>query len=244
MKILIIAGGLATRMGSLAENIPKCLIDINGTPLIEHQLKFFKKNGYKDIIFCVAHLAGKVRKYFGDGGRLGMNISYTEETENLMGTAGSAYLARSKIDDDFIVYYGDNLTSMNIEKFVSFHREKNGIATICIRPLPEGYKSSSIISLDSESKVKAFIEKPGQDTIDKFSKDKLYINSGIYAFNIKIFEYIPKGKKFDFAHDLFPLLIKDKQMYGYPTEEFFFEVGRPEKYEKLLRELKGKKEFL
>jgi len=247
VKIIIVAGGLATRMKPITEEIPKCLIDINGKPLIQHQIEFFRDHGYKEIIFCVAHLAEKVKDYFKDGSKFGVKISYVQETKDLMGTAGSVKLAESLIGDDkeFIVYYGDNLTNMDIDKFLSFHKDKKGIATICMRICPEGYKSSSIITLDKDSKVKIFLEKPSEDEFLKHKDEKMYINSGIYAFNKKIFSIIPFDTKYDFAKQVFPAIIDRKLgMFGYVTAEFFREIGRIEKYEQFLKEVKGKSKIL
>ena len=243
VQIVIVAGGLATRMKPLTEEIPKCLIDIHGMPLIEHQLRFFKKNGYKNIIFCIAHLAEKVKEHFKDGSPLGLNILYAQESGELRGTAGSVRLAERLIgdDEDFIVYYGDNLTSMDFDSFLRFHREKGGIATICLRPLPEGYKSSSVIILDSNGKIRVFLEKPPLEEIEKYEGEIKYINSGIYAFKKEVFGLIPKDEKYDFAKHLFPKLMRlGRGIYGYPTEEFFREIGRVEKYEQFIEEFKGK----
>jgi len=246
-KIIIVAGGLATRMTPITEQIPKCLIDIQGTPLIEHQLKFFKKHGYTEIIFCVAHLADKVKEYFKDGKKLGLSIQYIQEKNELMGTAGSVKLAEKMIpkNDDFIVFYGDNLTSMDFGKFLNFHREKKALATICMRPLPSGYKSSSIITLATDHKIRVFLEKPSPDDLEKYSGEQRYINNGIYAFKKEVFKYIPPATKFDFAQELFPTLVENNVgIYGYPTEEFFREIGRIEKYAKILEEFKGRDAIL
>jgi mannose-1-phosphate guanylyltransferase/phosphomannomutase len=246
-KIIIVAGGLATRMRPITEDIPKCLIDINGTPLIEHQLMFFKKKGYTDIIFCVAHLAEKVKAYFGDGGRFGLHVEYVQETEELMGTAGSVKLAEGLIPDgeDFIVYYGDNLTRMDMDWFLAFHREKSGVGTICMRPLPIGYKSSSVITLDKGKRIAVFLEKPPIEEIEKYEDKERYINSGIYAFKRDVFRFIPENVKFDFAKQLFPRLMQETSgLFGYATTEFFREIGRVEKYERFLEEFRGKKVIL
>src|SRR5512137_1803905 len=98
-KIVIVAGGLATRMLPITEEIPKCMVDINGKPLIQHQLEFFKSKGYTEFIFCVAHLAEKVKEYFGDGSALGVKIQYVQETKELMGTAGSVKLTEPLITE-------------------------------------------------------------------------------------------------------------------------------------------------
>jgi NDP-sugar pyrophosphorylase family protein len=243
-QIIIVAGGLAKRMLPITEEIPKCMVDINGKPLIQHQLELFKSKGYTDFIFFVAHLAEKVREYFDDGSKYGINIQYVEETKELMGTAGSVKLAEPLIKgNDFIVYYGDNLTSMDIDKFLKFHRTKHALATIALRPTPDGYQGSSIILLDPNSKVKLFLEKPTAVDFDKYSEEKMFINNGIYAFSKEIFQYIPANQKYDFASQLFPRIMGYHEAYGYPTTEFFREIGRVEKYNLFLQEAKGKKDI-
>jgi len=241
-KIVIVAGGLATRMLPITEEIPKCLVDINGKPLIQHQLEFFKSKGYTEFIFCVAHLADKVKEYFGNGSEFGIKIQYVQETKELMGTAGSVKLAEPLIiEPEFIVYYGDNLTSMDMGRLRKFHSLKRSLATIVLRPSPPNYKASSIILLHPDNRIKLFLEKPTPVDYDKYCEEKMYINSGIYLFGREIFGMIPKDTKFDFAKDLFPKLLNFREpFFGYPTTEFFREIGRVEKYEAFLLEVKGK----
>ena len=242
MKIIVVAGGLATRLKPIAEKIPKCLIDINGTPLVERQLMYFKRNGFKDFIFCVAHLAEKVEEYFGDGSKCGINIEYVKD--NLMGTAGAVKLAEDLVDDDFIVYFADILTSIDFNKLVLEHKKNNALGTVCLRPLPEGYKSSSVITLDPNKRIKSFLEKPSMEEIEKITEQK-YINSSTYVFKKDIFKFIPEDEKYDFGKQLFPNLVKrGENLFGYPTTEFFREIGRMEKYEKFMQEFKGVKKIL
>ena len=237
MKIIVVAGGLATRLKPIAEKIPKCLIDINGTPLVERQLMYFKRNGFKDFIFCVAHLAEKVEEYFGDGSKFGINIEYVKD--NLMGTAGAVKLAEDLVDDDFIVYFADILTSIDFNKLVLEHKKNNALGTVCLRPLPEGYKSSSVITLDPNKRIKSFLEKPSMEEIEKITEQK-YINSSTYVFKKDIFKFIPEDEKYDFGKQLFPNLVKrGENLFGYPTTEFFREIGRMEKYEKFMQEFIG-----
>ncbi|MBW2971274.1 NDP-sugar synthase [Candidatus Woesearchaeota archaeon] len=246
MKIVVVAGGLATRMRPITEEIPKCLIDINGKPLIQHQLEFFKEHGYTEFIFNVAHLAEKVEEYFGDGSEFGLTIQYIDEGEELRGTAGSVKLDEDLItEDNFIVFMGDNLTSMDFDKFIEFHQQKGGVATICMRPLPAGYQSSSVITLHKDKRIKVFLEKPPMEEIEKYKDEKRFINSGIYCFKREVFKLIPPNTKYDFAKQLFPDIMKKKLgIYGYVTEEFFREIGRVEKYDAFLKEIRDKKKFL
>ncbi|MFZ2455040.1 MAG: nucleotidyltransferase family protein [Candidatus Altiarchaeia archaeon] len=246
MKIIIVAGGLATRMRPYTDSIPKCMVDINGKPLIAHQLEYFRDCGYTDYIFCIGHLAEKVREFFGDGSSLGIKIEYVQEKDALLGTAGSVKSAEPLLagEDDFIVYYGDNLTSMDLGRFISFHKKRGGIATLAVRLLPPGYKSSSLISLDENGKITNYLEKPSIGEIAKYAKEKCYINSGIYVLKRGALAHIPKGEKYDFSMQLFPRLIDDGLgLYGYQSTEFFREIGRPEKYAACKEECAGKKDL-
>jgi len=124
MKIVVVAGGLATRMRPYTDSTPKCMLDLNGKPLIAHQLEYFRDHGYTDFIFCIGHLAEQVVEFFGDGSSMGVRIEYSQE-DALLGTAGSVKKAEALLEgsEDFIVYYGDNLAGMDFDRFVSFHKK-------------------------------------------------------------------------------------------------------------------------
>ena len=244
MKIVIIMGGLATRMKPFTQNIPKCMIDVQGKPLILHQIEFFRNQGFKDYIFCIAHLGEKVREFFGDGQQFGLHIEYSEERDDLRGTAGCVKLAEPLLSDeeDFIVYYGDCLIGMDVNRFVSFHREKKAITSIVLRRTPIGYRGSSLITIGRDEKVETFLEKPSPEVFEGFRGREIYINCGMYALNKAVLDRIPQNVKCDFSRDVFPKIIEEtSRVYGYATSDFFREIGRPEKYESLLQECKTKK---
>lgn len=228
---MIVAGGLATRMQPICEDIPKCLIDVQGKPLIEHQLEIFKKQGFTDFIFCVAHLAEKVKEYFENGSKWGLNIQYSADGEKLLGTAGAVKSAESLLPEKFMVFYGDTISSQNFNELVDFHLQKNADTTISVREKPKGYKSSSLITIEQD-KITQFIEKPSQEVINQYENQKTYINNGIFIINKKVTSLIPKNQKYDFSQELFPLLIKThKEIYGHISNDFYAEIGRIEKYE-------------
>lgn len=239
-QILIIAGGYGTRIASIAREQPKCMLDVEKKPFLEYQIELFKKQGFKDIIFCLGHLADVVMDYFKDGSRFGLNITYSLEKETL-GTAGAIKLAEKKIDGNFIVFYGDVFTDMDINDFLEFHEKKKGIASISIRKKKDPTKSSSIITITNQ-RVTSFIEKPSSEQVMRFENVEKYINNGIYVCRKEILGYIPKNKPCDFGFDLFPgILEKGEKIYGYATEDYFREIGTPRKYELFLDEFKTKK---
>lgn len=231
---MIVAGGLATRMRPMCEKIPKCLIDIHGKPLIEHQLAIFKEQGFREFIFCVAHLGEKVEDYFGDGSRWGLSIRYSMDGEKLLGTAGAVKSAAKLLPEHFMVYYGDAISRQNFNNFVNFHFKKKAVVSISLRERPRGYKSSSLITLDQD-KITHFIEKPSQMIVDQYEGQTTYINNGIFIVNKSALKEIPEDWKSDFSFDLFPRLIAEgKNVCGYVSNDFYVEIGRPEKYKNVL----------
>ena len=245
-KVVIIAGGLATRMKPITENIPKCLIDVNGTPLIEHQINFFKEHGYTDFIFCVAHLADMVKAYFGDGTKFGVNIEYSQEPKELLGSGGAVKLIENIVDSTFIVFYGDNLTNLDFDSFLKFHKEKKSKFTIFMRKCPENYKGSSLITMHNDNKINVFLEKPTEEQMAMHKHEKLYINNGIYLIEPELISEIPENTKYDIGKELIPkILQKGTSVYGYVSpDDFFIELGKIDRYEKFLVKFKGRAKVL
>lgn len=240
-KVVIVAGGLAKRMRPVTEDIPKCLVELGGKPLIQHQIEFFRESGYGDFVFCVAHLADRVREYFKDGSSFGVNIEYSEDGGRLLGTAGAVRLVQPKVKDTIIVYYGDVLTEEDFDGVLEFHRKVGSDFTVVVRESPKGYVGSSIITMKEDRRIGVFLEKPGAGEFDKFKDEKKYINNGIYVMEPVVFEEIPENEKCDFASDLIPrLLERGTKVYGYVSDKFFREIGRPDKYEKFRSEIARK----
>ena len=241
-KIVIIAGGLAARMKPITEKIPKCLVDVGGKPLIQHQLEFFRDKGYSRFVFCVAHLAKQVQDYFKDGSSLGVQIEYSREPETLLGTAGAAKIAEPLVTDDVcVIYYGDNLTTMDFDRLLALHNENKSDFTIVLRDNPPGYHGTSLITMNEQNEIKEFLEKPSDEKREQLKDEKKYINNGIYVMSKKVFESIPENAKYDFAKQLIPDLMQRKaRVFGFLSNDFFREIGRVEKYEKFEEEIKNK----
>jgi mannose-1-phosphate guanylyltransferase/phosphomannomutase len=236
--ILVIAGGLATRLQGQLPDIPKCMLDICGKPLVQHQIEHFSGQGYDEFVFCVGHLANKVHEYFQNGAEFGVNVHYSHEPPDLLGTAGAVKLCEHLVDGTSIVHYGDNLASICLDDLVDFHRRKNSMLTIAARPRPAGYASTSIIALDESGMVKVFREKPSAEEFAKYSSEQTFINNGMYVINPDVFEHIPVGTKYDFAKQLIPdLLAKNLPVYCFVSNGFFRDVNSIEKYHKLLEEI-------
>lgn len=245
MKAIILAAGFGTRLKPLTSHLPKPMLPIAGKPIIQHNIEWLRKNGIKDIAVNLHHLPKKIKEFLGSGSKFNVHITYSYE-KDILGTAGGVknlgHFAKSSA---FLVYYGDNITNLNIKKLISFHNKKKGIASICLHTIKEDeLKEASIIELEKDSRILRFIEKPDARTIQSLmKKQKLknyFSNAGIYILEPSILKSVPKGKFSDFARDVFPRLIKEgKKIYGYPLKGCFWaELGTLEKYAKVKNEMK------
>jgi NDP-sugar pyrophosphorylase family protein len=108
LPLAILAGGLATRLGPLTKDVPKCLIEVSGRPFVDWQLDLLVKNGYSDFVFCVSYKSDDVQKYLGDGSERGISIEYSLDGVTQLGTGGAIKKALPKLGDVFGVIYGDS----------------------------------------------------------------------------------------------------------------------------------------
>lgn len=243
MKATILAGGFGTRLKPLTDTIPKPMIPINNKPLLQLQLELFKHYGIDNILISLHHLPDKIKDFFGDGEKFGINLVYSIEDQPL-GTAGSLTNIPEFFSETFIVMNGDNLTNINLKDLVDFHKTNNAFATIALHSREKSKPSSSFILMDDNNRILEFVERPSDDDLKKIKGSLKFINAGIYVFQPEVMNFIPSKQKFDFAYDLFPLLLKQNlPLFGFHITDFFREIGTLEKYQAALEEIKEKNLF-
>ncbi len=226
MKGVIMAGGRGTRLRPLTCDVPKPMVPLVGKPVMEYTIEWLKRFGITDIAVTIQYLGDKIKNYFGDGSRWGVNISYFEESEPL-GTAGSVKNVDSFIDDTFIVVSGDALTDFDLFRAIEFHHERHALATILMSreqyPLDYG---GIIVSRDG--KIQQLIEKPKWSEV--YSD---FVNTGIYIFEREILRYIEANTPCDFSSDIFPLLLQNNErLYGFLAEGYWLDIGTIQQYRK------------
>jgi len=219
MKVLINVGGKGTRMGETG--IPKALIEVNGKPILEHQILHLKKYGLNEIILATGYLSEKIEEYFKDGKRFGVKIIYSKEDKPL-GTAGPMKLAEKFLGEEFMVLQGDLFIDFDVKRFVDFHREKKSIGTIFVHESSHPY-DSDLIELDENKIIKrVFMVKEGE----KFEN---LTNAGVFIFSNRVLKYIPNSF-FNMEKDLYSMLLKNNEkIYGYHSEEFVKDIGTLER---------------
>ena len=226
MKAVILAAGEGIRIRPLTLTRPKHLIHIGGKPLLEHTLDSLKATGLNQALIIVYYMADKLQQFFGDGPKFGMELKYSLQ-EGVRGTADAAGLAKSYVDEDFLLVYGDLVVTPNvIKKVISFHEREKPAATMAVAPVdhPEHY---GIVKLD-DSQVADIVEKPGPE-----GAPTNLANAGIYVLSPEIFEKIEQtplsGRDEQEITDSLRLLIQEKRSVlavQVPSEEWL-DVGRP-----------------
>lgn len=224
MKAVIMAGGQGSRLRPLTCNQPKPMVPVLNKPVMEYAIELLRKHGITEIAVTLQYLPNKIKEYFGDGSRWGVNLHYFEETLPL-GTAGSVKNAEEFLDETFLVISGDGITDYDLSKAINYHRDKKGIVTLVMAkvdtPLEYG-----VVMCDKNGKITRFLEKPSWGEV--FSDT---VNTGIYVIEPDIFDYFERGIFFDFSKDLFPMLMeKGRELYGYTAEGYWSDIGSLEQY--------------
>lgn len=230
-RALILAGGRGLNMRPFTLELPKCLIPINGRPILEHVIENLRENGIRDLVLLAGQFADKIRSHFGDGAHFGVKIRYFEETRRT-GTAIPILKARPLLGDNpFILYYGDVLAEINLKDMIDFFESRKGsVATMAVTSV-EKSGDWGVIGLQGD-KVVEYSEKPGQG-----AKGNI-INAGIFAMSSEIFEYIPDKKFSMLEKDVFPALVRQGKLRGYSFSGRWFDITNPKTYGKAIREWK------
>lgn len=218
-RVILMAGGLGTRLRPLTEDIPKPLLKIGNQPILETIVKNFVKHGFVNITLSLNYKAEMIKEYFGDGSKFGANIDYIQETKRL-GTAGALSLIKNRPQEPFFVMNADLLTNVNFAHLLDFHVSENSVATMCVREYDFQVPYGVIETKGSE--ITSIKEKP----IHTF-----FVNAGIYTLSPQVFEYIPKNEFYDMP-TLFGDMIKDKlKMISFPVHEYWLDIGRMSDFE-------------
>lgn len=219
--VIIMAGGLGTRLKSLTKEVPKPMLKVGHDPILQHIINNFKQYGYNKILISVNYKSEIIENYFQDGLAYGVKIEYIRENKRL-GTAGGIKLARDYIDKPFFVINGDIFTNLNVDNMMKFHVENKFDITVGTRKhsfqIPYG-----VIETENDC-IKKLREKP---TIDYL------INAGVYCLNPDLISFIPDNKYFEIT-DLIDICIKNGMEVGsYEIMDYWMDIGRMEDYNKV-----------
>jgi len=219
-KVILMVGGLGTRLGNLTKNTPKPMLKVGDKSILQTIVERFTNYGYTNITMCLNYKSHIIQDYFGDGSKFGINLDYILEEERL-GTAGALSLIKENPVDPFFVMNGDILTDANIENIHNSYVSSNADALMCVREY--NYQVPYGVVETSNNAIASIEEKPTQ---------RFFVNAGIYMLSPKILEYIPQNEFFNMTTLFEKLIEKDKNVISYPLNGYWLDIGRFEEFKR------------
>ena len=266
MKVIIMAGGMGTRIQSVRADVPKPMIEICGKPILQYQIENLKACGLTDITIGVGHLGHVIKEYFGDGSKFGVNINYFTE-DHPLGTAGALFkmldgkacdevLTKTVIDDDFLLLCGDVIFDIDFNRFIAFHKEHKAWASLMTRPSGRPYDSSLLVTEllppaeagglpVSTHRVTKWMAKEDERTYYKN-----LVNAGLQLISPELLRetlktFVPRHPetpdKIDLDRDVLKPGIKTGKIFAYETPEYIKDMGTPDRYYETEADIKSGK---
>lgn len=240
MKVVIMAGGRGTRISSIASDIPKPMIRIEGKPVLEHELECLKNQGFTDIIITVSHLGHIIMDYFGDGSGcspvtgepFGVHIEYYAEKEPL-GNAGALFRLKDKLTEDFLLLNADAIFDVDFNRFVAFHRAHGGLASLFTHPNSHPYDSGLILA-DENGAVMKWLAK--EDERPTWYRNR--VNAGLHVLSPAVLDAEITTAKVDLDRQLLKPLAGTGRIFCYDSPEYVKDMGTPERYESVCRDFR------
>ncbi|WP_370134389.1 nucleotidyltransferase family protein [Alteromonas sp.] len=226
-KVVIMAGGLGSRLGELTKTTPKPMLHVGGQPMLKHLVDQFSEHGFKKFIFCVNYKKEIIKDYFKDGSKLGVEIEYVEE-EAKLGTAGALSLINSeRVTENFFVINADVLTNLDFSLFMDYHVSKSTCLTMAVREF-EQQIPFGVIERDLDGRVTAIKEKP----ISTYN-----VNAGIYILSKSVLRYLNYNEYADMPDFISLLNSKNLKTHAYQVEDYWLDIGRKSDLEKAQQDL-------
>ena len=214
-SVLILAGGMATRLYPISKKIPKSLIKINNKPFIDYQLDYLRNQGIKNIVISVGNLGDMIKQHIQNKKNLDLNINFSFDGRNLLGTGGAVKKSLEKLTDFFFVMYGDSFLPVNFEKILKAYINGNKLALMTIFKNQNSFDKSNVVY--KNNKILNY---------DKNSNDKKmeYIDYGLSIFSKKSFDKYDLNTRFDLSEVFFDML-KIDELNAYVVDKRFYEIG-------------------
>jgi len=219
--VVILCGGLGTRLRPAIINKPKAMVGIGDRPFLDLLIKYISSFGFKRFVLCTGYQSGHIEEYYKNK-KDSLKYVFSTEREPL-GTAGAIKNAESLINSNsFLCFNGDSFCPVSLRNFFDFHFANKSIASIVVtsKQDPDDYGS---VELEKNNLIVNFNEK-------SLSKASGLVSAGIYMFDEKVFRQIPSGKASSLEHNIFPDLVK-KGISGFLVDQPLFDIGTPERLE-------------
>lgn len=237
------AGGKGTRIASVRSDVPKPMINICGKPILEHQIDNLKACGLTDIILVIGYLGDKIKEYFGDGSKFGVNIEYFVE-DHPLGTAGALF-KMSQLTEDFLLLCGDVIIDVDFNRFIAFHKEHKAWASLVAHPNGHPYDSSLLVTEIDAPKTVGGMPEDTHRVIRWMAKEdertyyKNRVNAGIELISPELLKvtmknFVPRHPetpdKLDLDRDVLKPNIPSGKIFAYDTPEYIKDMGTPDRF--------------
>jgi N-acetyl-alpha-D-muramate 1-phosphate uridylyltransferase len=211
----VLAGGLATRLRPITATIPKALVEVAGQPFVEHQLALFQLNGIRRVVLCLGYLGEQIQAHLGDGTTYGLELHYSFDGPQLLGTGGALRRAAPLLDQVFWVMYGDSYLDIDYRAVLDYFSRHNALGLMTVLQNGNRWDRSNVIFRNGQL---LRYDKRAQDP------EMTYIDYGAALLRREVLERIPPGQPYDLA-DLYNELVAEGQMIGYEVAQRFYEIG-------------------
>ena len=253
MKVVIMAGGMGTRIASVRADVPKPMIEICGKPILQYQIENLKSCGLIDIVLVTGHLGNVIKGYFKDGSQFGVNISYFEE-DHPLGTAGALF--KMDLQEDFLLLCGDVIFDIDFNRFIKFHKEHNAWASLMAHPNGHPYDSSLLVTEILPPAEVGGLPVHTNRVIKWLAKEdeRLYyrnlVNAGLEIISPELLketmkDFVPRHPetpdKIDLDRDVLKPNIKSGKIFAYETPEYIKDMGTPDRYYETEADMKSGK---
>jgi NDP-sugar pyrophosphorylase family protein len=215
LPVVILAGGLATRLYPVTRKIPKSLMVIAGRPFIDHQLDLLKEKGVTRVVLCVGTFGDMIETHVGDGSRFGLEVRYSYDGDVLLGTGGAVKKAAGILPDRFMIMYGDSYLDLDLEPVVQQFDAARLPALMTVYRNRNMFDVSNIIMKDGI--IVRYDKKSHDPTME-------YIDYGLIAIRKDVFDVYPANEPFDLSLVL-SRLVDAGQVLGYEVTKRFYEIG-------------------
>jgi NDP-sugar pyrophosphorylase family protein len=215
LPVVILAGGLATRLRPLTEKIPKALVEVAGLPFLEHQIELLKRNAVTDLILCVGYLGEMIRERYGDGSSLGVRMRYSFDGPRLLGTGGAIKRASAVLPEAFFVLYGDSYLPVDYQAVAAAFHEAGKPALMTVYANSDAWDTSNVW-LDNR-RIRLYSKR------EKLPEMR-HIDYGLMIFARHVFEDSPNDLPFDLA-DILEGLSRKGELAAYEVDQRFYEIG-------------------
>jgi mannose-1-phosphate guanylyltransferase len=222
LAAVILVGGLGTRLRPLTDRTRKDMLPLVDRPQLAYTFEHLRRFGVERAVISCGYLPTQIQEHFGD--RYGeLRLEYKVEEEPL-GTGGAIRFAAEGMDEPFFALNGDSLRETDLGALVTFHRERQGLATILLTPV-EDPSRYGLVRVHGDGRVLSFLEKPRPEEIDTN-----LINAGLYVLEPEVLALIPPGRAVSIEREVFPQLVEDAAVYGVALPGYWLDIGTPEAY--------------